>query len=130
MRERGAGTTPPRDAGSKNHNIYMDCFAGYAVRTHREAIRADRLPLGGGERGSFKIRQSAAVCTRKRIPSPATITKKEDLYMSLMICTRCGATYRTEDTRRRYCSEECRHAAILENKARYRAKKKAKAGKK
>lgn len=47
--------------------------------------------------------------------------------MSLMICTRCGATYRTEDTRRRYCSEECRHAAILDNKARYRAKKKAKA---
>lgn len=44
----------------------------------------------------------------------------------LKICDRCGQTYRTEDTRTRYCSEECRHAAILENKKRYREKKKAK----
>lgn len=50
--------------------------------------------------------------------------------MLIKICTRCGNKYRTKDTRTIYCSEECRHAAILENKARYRAKKKAEAGKK
>jgi len=53
--------------------------------------------------------------------------------MSLKICARCGQTFRTEDTRTRYCSEECRHKATLEVKKRYRenlkARKTGKAGK-
>lgn len=53
-----------------------------------------------------------------------TTTKKEDT-MSLKICARCGQTFRTEDTRTRYCSEECRHKATLEVKKRYRENLKA-----
>ena len=133
MRERGAGTTPPRDAGSENHNIYMDCFAGYAVRTHREVNRADRLPPGGDNPlaptlPSTKPRRMLLFSPGPRPYPPHTPGQKARKEPNMLKrCDRCGQTYHTEDTRTRYCSEECRHAAILENKARYRARKKAKA---